>query len=146
MCIPLSVETIAAFCFSKCTILSTVTFDIHSHVSRIESGTFAQCLSLESISLPPSVEDLGENCFAECQHLSVVTVDNNSKLSRVSRSAFSKCPQLSSISIPPSLQSVFEHYRSILEVRHGEIREVVTDVAGRAADGCENHDVAEEPE
>ena len=51
--IPSSVKTIRFYAFMSCTQLKTVTLSLHSEISEINGGTFADCPLLQSIKLDP---------------------------------------------------------------------------------------------
>jgi hypothetical protein len=53
--IPSSVERLSHKCFSGCTALSTITFEPHSHLSRIDRDAFDNCSSLSSVRIPSSM-------------------------------------------------------------------------------------------
>jgi hypothetical protein len=81
--IPADIETLGCYCFSGNRIVSSVSFEPDSKLSRIESDAFRCCSSLSSLFIPSSVEVLGRSCFFGCHpHLSV-TFDPGSKLSSV---------------------------------------------------------------
>jgi hypothetical protein len=85
--IPSSVEILGGWCFSECRLLSSVTFESGSKLSRIEQQAFNQTGLIEII-LPSSVEILGARCFSECVSLSSVTFERGSRLREVGQDAF----------------------------------------------------------
>jgi hypothetical protein len=69
--IPASVEVIGEECFAFCTLLSSVTFESGSRLSRIENQAFGKTALIEII-IPPSV--------ADCRSLSSVTFESRSRM------------------------------------------------------------------
>jgi hypothetical protein len=55
ICIPSSVEKLSDYCFEECQSLSTIEFEIDSHLSRVEQSVFSGCSSLSSIWIPSSL-------------------------------------------------------------------------------------------
>jgi hypothetical protein len=72
--IPSSVETIGRGCFRSCKILSTVTFEVGSHLSSLGGFAFEDCSSLHSICVPASVRHFSGFGLAGSQ-IKTVTVD-----------------------------------------------------------------------
>jgi hypothetical protein len=116
ICIPSSVEIIAAQSFYQCAGLSTVAFERDSHLARIGPHAFRGCSSLSSISVPSSVEVICEHCFYDCAELSAITFESGSALSTIALSALQWCPLLASICIPSSLRNVFSGFGPIVKV------------------------------
>jgi hypothetical protein len=76
------------------TLVSSVTFEAGSRLSRIESWAFHSCFSLSSICIPSSVETLGRDCFSWCTKLSAATFETGSKLSHIESGTFQSCSSL----------------------------------------------------
>jgi hypothetical protein len=57
-------------CFSFCSNLATVHFELNCRISTLGEEAFANCSSLESICMRSSVEIIWKFCFARCQNLS----------------------------------------------------------------------------
>jgi hypothetical protein len=79
--IPSSISRLIKDCFSRCTSLTSVTFESNSKLQRIEESAFAQS-GLTTIEVPASVEVLCKLCFSYCWSLTSVTFELNSKLQR----------------------------------------------------------------
>jgi hypothetical protein len=102
--IPRRVEILGPKCFSSCKFLSSMTFKVNAHLTRIESDAFSYS-SLQSILIPQNVEILGSNSFSYCLSLSSITFESNSHLTRIESEAFSYSA-LQSIVIPRNVQLI----------------------------------------
>jgi hypothetical protein len=72
----------------------------------IESGAFACCSSLSSITIPRDVEVIGSECFRDCLALSLVVFKLDSRLKEIKSKAFSMCYSLISIIIPRNVEVI----------------------------------------
>jgi len=73
----------------------------------VNSGVFAGCSSLTSITLPSSVTSIGSGAFNSCRSLTSITIP--SSISSIGSSAFSYCSSLTSITLPNSVTSIGEY-------------------------------------
>jgi hypothetical protein len=78
--IPSSVETLESKCFADCESLSSITFELNSRLTIIESKAFSD-LSFQSMVIPMNIEILGSKCFSRCYSLSSITFGPDSKCS-----------------------------------------------------------------
>jgi hypothetical protein len=108
--IPSLVDVICHGCFAHCDILSTLTFERDSKLSRINGDASYGCSSLHSVAIPSSVEILCSDCFAECTFLPILTFETGSRLSRIEESAFGGCWTLRSIDSPSSTEVLCPGY------------------------------------
>lgn len=125
--IPESVTVFGDCVFKGCSSLESVVFEGKSSIQKLQGigydnnidngpigGVFADCSSLESITLPASVQDLGEGTFINCISLKTVEFEDGSQLKYIASSkgynygAFDKCINLRTIRMgaiaPPKLQ------------------------------------------
>ena len=82
-------------------------FAIPDGTRRIDSGAFAECVGLTSVTIPDSMEEIGGNAFAECVGLTSVTIP--ASVIHIERLAFSGCTGLTNIAVSaenPSYRSV----------------------------------------
>lgn len=77
---------------------------IPESVKVIESGSFENCSSLESINIPKHVTRIGERAFRECSNLS--SIDLPDSLTYISDQSFQNCSKLYSITIPRKVVSL----------------------------------------
>jgi len=77
---------------------------IPNSVTSIDSGAFAGCTSLTSITIPSSVTSIGSGAFSGCSALTNITIPNS--VTSIGSSAFSRCTNLTSITIPNSVTSI----------------------------------------
>jgi hypothetical protein len=99
--IGMNIEIVGSQCFSSCKSVSSITFELNSHLTQIESEAFSDS-SLQSILIPMNVEILGSECFSFCKSLSSITFESNSHLARIESEAFSSS-SLQSIFIPSTI-------------------------------------------
>ncbi len=72
--IPASMVTIETNTFNNCKDLESVTFAEGTALTAINSGAFAGCGSLTSISLPSTLTTIGGDCFLNCSSLTTLTI------------------------------------------------------------------------
>jgi hypothetical protein len=113
-----NIEILGCSCFSSCTLLSSISFESNSRLTRIESNAFSDS-SLQSIVIPSTVQILGSSCFFYCKSLSSISFESNSQLTRIESDAFS-CSSLESIVIPSTVQilgsSCFSYCESLSSI------------------------------
>ena len=73
-------------------------------VTTIESGAFAYCTELNSVTIPNSVTSVGDDAFYGCKGLTSIIIPNS--VISIGDYAFYGCNGLTSISIPNSVTSV----------------------------------------
>ncbi|MCR5680337.1 MAG: leucine-rich repeat domain-containing protein [Prevotella sp.] len=78
--------------------------DVTYNVKYIGDWAFAECSSLESISIPKSIESIGSYSFYYCTSLSTVTLVDG--LKTIGSSAFWGCNSLDSICLPNTLLEI----------------------------------------
>jgi hypothetical protein len=81
ICLPSSIQTVAAMSFTKCRSLVAVTFETGCRLSSIETEAFRYCSSLSSIRIPSAIKELGPFCFDDCPSLCAVHFESDSELS-----------------------------------------------------------------
>lgn len=89
------IDIIADGAFSACSTLETVSFASDSKIRSIPNGLFADCRSLQSITLPQTIETIGENAFYNCVALQSINIPDSVKT--IQRSAFEKCKNLGNV-------------------------------------------------
>lgn len=126
--IPESVTVFGDCVFKGCSSLESVVFEGNSSIQTLPGieyqnnvdektigGIFADCSSLEYISLPASIQTVGDGTFYNCVNLKTVEFEDGSQLKYVTRydpgetiGAFDKCINLRTIRMgtiaPPKLQ------------------------------------------
>ena len=98
------VTSINSSTFAECTSLQSVTIPIS--VTKIGWYAFGHCNNLTSIDIPNSVTSIGNNTFYSCDKLSSVTLPNS--VTSIGKGAFANCDSLKSIIIPNSVTSISE--------------------------------------
>jgi hypothetical protein len=79
--IPSDVEILGSGCFSYCYLLSSITFESNSHLTRIESEAFYEC-SLESILIPSTISFITSNAVDLVSQIRVINGDSYPEFDR----------------------------------------------------------------
>ena len=98
---------------------------------------FANCDSLESVSIPDSVTEIGGYAFSECTSLKSINVPDS--VTRIGREAFSGCTSLKSINLPNSVTEMGgEAFNSCSGLESVNIPNGVTEIGWRAFYYCKS--------
>ena len=100
--IPDCVETVGAYAFSSCDLLTSV--EIPASVKTIGAYAFAGCDLLTSVEIPDSVETIGDGAFYACDSLTSVEIPASVKT--IGEEAFNNCDSLTSVEIPASVETI----------------------------------------
>lgn len=87
--------------FSGCSALASVT--LGEGIAELPGNCFADCVSLESLSIPDSVTETGSNAFSGCSSLASLTFGENSGLTTL-RGVIGTA--LTSLTIPSSVTNI----------------------------------------
>ncbi len=119
--------------FADCASLQSVT--IPSSVTLICPGAFSGCTSLQSVTIPSSVTSIGGSAFSGCTSLQSVTIP--SSVTFIEPRAFSGCTSLQTVTIPSSVFYVGEDaFSGCTSLQSVTIPSSVTSVGLRAFGGC----------
>ena len=94
-----NVTSIDVETFYECSKLKVVV--LNNGLQTVGMRAFAQCKSLERITLHCTVTSIGMEAFFECTSLKEVVL--NEGLKKIGSQAFEKCNSLQSITIPSSM-------------------------------------------
>ena len=97
-----NIISIGTHAFNKCILLKTVT--IPNTCSYLGNSVFADCISLENVSLSSSLMELNNFAFSGCTALKTVEVP--SSVVAVGENVFYNCESLESVTLPSSVESV----------------------------------------
>ncbi|MBR4976717.1 MAG: leucine-rich repeat domain-containing protein [Thermoguttaceae bacterium] len=100
--IPDCVETVGAYAFSSCDLLTSV--EIPASVKTIGDDAFAGCDLLTSVKIPNSVETIGDGAFYVCDSLTSVEIPDS--VETIGDGAFYACDSLTSVEIPNSVETI----------------------------------------
>jgi hypothetical protein len=118
MTIPSSISLLGKSSFYGRGLLTSITFQAHPHLERIEERAFSMT-GLKSICIPSSVCSLGDETFYSCKSLVSVTIEKPSRLERIEKRAFVGTG-LNEIVIPLSVLEIgdftFSECRSLVSV------------------------------
>ncbi len=106
------VTTIAAYGFSTCTAMTSIT--LPDSVTVIKSGAFRGCNKLLSIRMPQVLTSMGTAVFQECMGLTSITMPKG--IETLPRQTFETCTELQSV----------------------EFQDGLTKISDRAFNGCSN--------
>lgn len=101
--IPASVKYVGIEAFSGCENLTDVVFE-EGALNNIDTGVFANCVSLREISLPGSLKRIGPHVFSGCSALEKIMLPE--ALRCIECGAFSGCRALRSVRLPAGLREI----------------------------------------
>jgi hypothetical protein len=104
-----TIRILGSYCFSR-SVISSLTFEPGSMLTRIEERAFERCLLLRSICIPASVEIICNCCFSSCYELSSFVFESGSKIQEIQGHAFQFCSALKSIRIPGSIRELAKYW------------------------------------
>lgn len=135
--LPSTLISISASGFYGCSSLKSITLpegftfedvDVHdgSDYSRYSDYAFADCTSLETVSLPKTLKLLPSYCFSGCSSLKTIAVPDG--VTSIGDYCFSGCTSLESVTLPSRLDSGLENstFRSCASLESITIPEGVT--------------------
>lgn len=93
--IPGSVTKIGSGAFKVCTSLQSIV--IPDSVTKIRDSAFSGCTSLQSIVIPDSVTEIGWRAFEDCSGLQSISIPDS--VTKIGDLAFVYCKSLQSITI-----------------------------------------------
>lgn len=119
--------------FADCTNLTSIT--IPDGITSIGWATFYNCTSLANITIPDCVTTIGDSAFFNCKSLRSIILPNS--LTIIEDNAFLVCSELTTITIPNSVTSIgdnaFSGCSSLTSVTLGNS---VTTIGKEAFEGC----------
>ena len=77
-------------------------------MKKIESATFKDCLSINTIFIPNSIDEIGDLAFAGCTSLYYISIPNG--VTKIGYKAFDGCICLKEIPIPQSVTKLGSVY------------------------------------
>lgn len=91
--------------FANCTTVESVT--VQDTVTEIGASAFSGCSSLSAVSLPQTLQSLGAGCFQGCVKLTAVTLPQ--RMDTVPASLFNGCTALTTVEIPATVTVIGEN-------------------------------------
>ena len=98
------VTSIGAYAFANCWSIENITIP-HS-VTSIGSYAFNVCYSLKSLTIPSSVTAIGDYTFATCSALANIAIPHS--VTSIAKDAFAYCHSLENIALPSGVTSIGE--------------------------------------
>lgn len=128
------VEFVGDFAFADCKTLQAVTLD--NSLKKIGNNAFYNCEALGGITLPASVEEIGSAAFYGCKELTSIALPQN--VTAIKANTFKGCEKLESINLGHCLEfgvSAFEGCKAIATM--GLDLQSATTIGAYAFKGCE---------
>lgn len=129
--------------FADCAKLSSITFEPSTSsvsapkLTAIESETFLNCVSLESVSLPSTLTDVGYAAFDGCVKLTSVTMPDSVR--SVGYAVFRNCVSLASFNIPVNASSIGDSaFYMCKSLTHITVPQKSISIGANAFYGCES--------
>lgn len=101
---PSELEEIGSYAFRNCQFLQEI--DLGEVVS-IENHAFNKCILLKTVTIPNTCLYLGNSVFADC--ISLENVSLSYSLTELNNFAFSGCTALKTVEVPSSVVAVGEN-------------------------------------
>ena len=101
------VKTIGKNAFTRCSSLTSVTFDEECVITEIGEYAFQSCKKLESITIPDTVKLIPSYMFSWCSALKSITLGNETEA--ISSYSFSNCEALTELVIPNTVKVIGEY-------------------------------------
>ena len=104
--IPESVKSIAAFAFSKCTKLTSIT--IPYGVTTIGEAAFYNCKGLHTIILPHLIDSIGDMAFQGCENLTFFITQQSTPPRLGGFNVFNGKPSRAMLFVPSGSKSLYD--------------------------------------
>lgn len=118
--IPSHVECIYSQAFSGCDSLSSVSFELPTSLTQLDSGVFHNCSSLTEFTVPSTVTTMGERLFA---YTGLTNLVFENEFTELPEDIIGACWDLESITLPASLSVIhasdFENSESLQTINFG---------------------------
>lgn len=85
-------------------VITSVDLSQAKHLTKIGTGAFSGCTSLENITIPEWTTELSNYLFQGCSSLKNVTIE--APIQKINTQMFNKCSSLESFIIPDSVTSI----------------------------------------
>lgn len=119
--------------FANCTSLQAVS--IPTSVTTLGDGAFYGCTALETVSLPDGVTDLPDGVFCGCSSLKELKLGN--AVQSIGDMAFAYCTALTEITLPDTLETLSDRvFYSCTALESVSIPEKVTELGGYTFYNC----------
>ena len=137
------IDEIGDCAFKDCVGLTTIDMGFMNKVIRIDSCSFQNCTSLDSVTISHCLNYIGDRAFQNCTHLRTITLSDmfySSGITHVGDGAFQNCYSLSSLSLPNLRYIGSRAFRSCRAFKSFAIPSTVTSVGEAAFKGCHSLD------
>ncbi len=102
-----NVQYIGENAFSGCALLNNITLTNNLKPTQsgnpLNTGSFANCKALSTITIPNTITEIPESCFSGCESLTAITFEGN--LSKIGAYAFDGCSSLNTLDIRLNVES-----------------------------------------
>ena len=100
--LPDRLESMGAYCFSRCGSLTSIVFP--NQMTVIPRGAFESCRRLREVNLPESLYEIGDMSFSCCSSLHEIVIPEN--VTKIGMGAFEGCDSLCKVTFSSRLVSI----------------------------------------
>ena len=100
--LPDRLESMGAYCFSRCGSLISIIFP--NQMTVIPRGAFESCRRLREVNLPESLYEIGDMSFSCCSSLYEIVIPEN--VTKIGMGAFESCDSLGKVTFSSRLVSI----------------------------------------
>lgn len=131
--IPSDITELGFAQFYGCSSIKSIA--IGSHVSSLDSRTFAECKNLQNVIISNGVTEIGYSAFYRCQSLTSIEISESVNI--IGNYAFEECRSLSEIIIPNSVTSIGNYaFRNCSSLTSATIGSKVQNIGKSAFNSC----------
>lgn len=140
------IDEIGDCAFKDCVGLNTIDMGFMNKVIRIDSCSFQNCTSLDSVTISHCLNYIGDRAFQNCTHLRTITFSSSSltsypsNITHVGDGAFQNCYRLPSLYLPNLRYIGSNAFENCWAFTSFSIPGNVTSVGEAAFKGCHNLD------
>lgn len=128
-----TVTAIGKNAFANCTTLESIT--LPQNITSIKSYAFYKCNSLETINIPNSVTSIEGCAFYSCSYLKTINIPDNVK--KIEDYTFYECRSLTNITIPSKVESIGKGaFFECTNLETIDIPDSVTSIGSEAFNKC----------
>lgn len=135
--IPDTVESYGMYTFADCTSLESITIPAPENGEEpwIVGYLFSGCTNLKNVQLPDNITSICTSMFENCTSLADIQIPSG--VTRISSSAFSGCTSLTHINIPSGVTELYDRvFRNCTSLTDIQIPSGVTSIGIGAFEGC----------
>ncbi len=130
----------AGYMFSKCTNLTTLTFNPGTQVGTFGSNMFTDCTAIDTVTLPASFKTLdystASNTFKGCTGIKHVDLSASAS-TELGYSMFSGCTAIEDFKFPTALEEIpYQAFKGCTNLTQVQLPATVNEIGYDAFNGC----------